>query len=155
MSKQTDAVLEAPVSEKEFRENIMPRAQLSKLACEIAVDKSTTKSVKQFAGWELMEATTVIKVLEDAGTKIASPTPDAVAFIDKLKSLTGKEFEQQYMKAELSNHEYLRDLAQDFISGYDEQVTGKQEIGHVANLAFFAFTEHVGLCKNIIAELNA
>ncbi|MBO9727105.1 MAG: DUF4142 domain-containing protein [Chitinophaga sp.] len=142
------------VNEKQLREGIMPRAQLSKAACEIALEKTTNESVKQFAGWELMEATTVIKVLEDVGTKTTPIAPDAAAFLNKLKSLTGAEFDKAYMQAELSNHEFLRDLAKQFIDGYDEQVTGKEEIGHVANLALFAFTEHVGLCKNILASLS-
>jgi hypothetical protein len=35
------------VNEKQLREGIMPRAQLSKAACEIAVKKTTQPSVKQ------------------------------------------------------------------------------------------------------------
>jgi putative membrane protein len=153
MNTQENGTLELTVNEKQLREGIMPRAQLSKAACEIALQKTANKSVKQFAEWELMEATTVIKVLEDVGTKASPIAPDAKAFLDQLTSLEGKEFDQQYMQAELSNHEFLRGLAQQFIDGYDEELTGKQEIGHVSNLALFAFTEHVGLCKNIIAEL--
>ncbi|MGC4038467.1 MAG: DUF4142 domain-containing protein [Chitinophagaceae bacterium] len=153
MSTQ-NATLELTVNEKQLREGIMPRALLSKAACEIALEKTANKAVKQFAGWELMEATTVIKVLEDVGTKVTPMASDAASFLDKLKGMDEKEFNKQYMQAELSNHEFLRDLAQNFIDGYDEQLTGKQEIGHVSNLALFAFTEHVGLCKNILAELG-
>ncbi len=154
MSTQQAETLEVVVNENDFREGIMPRAQLSKAACEIALEKATADSVKQFAGWELMEATTVIKVLEDGGTRVAPLAAEAAGFLDKLKGLNGKEFDKEYMQAELSNHEVLRDLASNFIEGYDEQVAGKQEIGHVANLALFAFTEHVGLCKNIINGLD-
>ncbi|PWT96760.1 MAG: hypothetical protein C5B52_15045 [Bacteroidetes bacterium] len=154
MSTQKNGTVELTVNEKQLREGIMPRAQLSKAACEIALEKTQNKSVKQFAGWELMEATTVIKVLEDVGTKVTPITGDARTFLDHLESLEEKEFDKEYMQAELSNHEFLRDLAQQFIDGYDEELTGKQEIGHVSNLALFAFTEHIGLCKNIIAELS-
>ncbi|MBO9727106.1 MAG: DUF4142 domain-containing protein [Chitinophaga sp.] len=141
------------VTPKEFREGIMPRAQLSKGACEIALLKATNKSVRQFVEWELMEAKTVIKVLEDAGTTVLPLAPKAIDFLDKLKSLSGNDFDKEFMQAQLSNHEFLRDLAANFINGYDKQTTGKQEIGHLSNLALFAFTEHVGLSKNIIATL--
>jgi len=152
--KQDQITKETMVNEKELREGIMPRAQLSKAACEIALQKSLRKSVREFAGWELMEATTVIKVLQDAGTPLVSTSDNATSFLAHLESLSGKAFEKEFIKAELSNHEFLRDLAKSFIDGYDEELTGKHEIGHVANLALFAFTEHVGLCENIIAEIG-
>ena len=144
------------VTEEAFRNGVMPRAQLSKLACEIASGKATREDVKQFAGWELMEATTVINILEDLDTPASPMSNDAKAFLSKLKSLNGKEFDTEYMAAELSNHEFLRDLAQDYIDGVDEKILGNdKDTFHVASLALFAFTEHIGLCKRIYAEVNA
>ena len=35
----------ATITEKEFRDGVMPRAQLSKLACEIALEKTTRGDV--------------------------------------------------------------------------------------------------------------
>ncbi len=144
----------ATVTEKEFRDGVMPRAQLSKLACELALEKTIQEDVKQFAGWELMEATTVVNILEDLGTTAPPISKDAESFLSKLKGLNGKDFDKEYMAAELSNHEFLRDLAQDYIDGVDEKILGNKEIFHVANLALFAFTEHVGLCKKIIDDAN-
>jgi predicted outer membrane protein len=147
--------LSATVTEKAFRNGVMPRAQLSKLACEIAIKKTTQADVKQFAGWELMEAATVINILEDLGTTAPPISSDAQSFISKLKSLNGKEFDKEYMTTELSNHEFLRDLAQNYIDGVDEKILGNEKgTFHVAELALFAFTEHVGLCKRISAEIN-
>ena len=146
----------ATVTEEAFRNGVMPRAQLSKLACEIAIEKTNQEDVKQFAGWELMEATTVINVLEDLGTTAPPINKDAEAFLSKLKGLTGKDFDNEYMAAELSNHEFLRDLAQNYIDGVDEKILGDdKETFHVASLALFAFTEHIGLCKKIAEEINA
>lgn len=144
------------VNEKQLREGIMPRAQLSKAACEIAVEKTTQPSVKQFAEWELMEATTVINVLKDLGTPISNISKDAETFLSKLKELDEKNFNKEYMSAELSNHEFLHDLAKSYVDGVDEKLSSHEgEIWHVANLALFAFTEHVGLCTKIKNELNA
>ncbi len=142
------------VTEKEFRNGVMPRAQLSKLACEIALEKTSQEDVKQFAGWELMEATTVINILEDLGTPAPPIGKDAESFLSKLKGLDGKDFDKEFMAAELSNHEFLRDLAKNYIDGVDEKILSTKEIFHVANLALFAFTEHVGLCKRIYGEVN-
>ena len=145
----------ATVTEEEFRNGIMPRAQLSKLACEIAIEKTNQEDVKQFAEWELMEATTVIDVLKDLGTTAPPVGKDAQAFLSKLNGLSGKEFDEEYMAAELSNHEFLRDLAQNYIVGVDEKNLGnKMGTFHVASLALFAFTEHVGLCKRISRKIS-
>lgn len=144
------------VNEKQLREGIIPRAQLSKAACEIAVEKTTQPSVKQFAAWELMEATTVINILKDLGTPVLLISKDAETFLSKLKELDEKDFNKEYMTAELSNHEFLRDLAKSYVDGVDEKLSSNEgEIWHVANLALFAFTEHVGLCTKIKNELNA
>jgi predicted outer membrane protein len=144
------------VNEKQLREGILPRAQLSKAACEIAVKKTTQPSVKQFAEWELMEATTVINVLKDLGTTVSSIDKDAESFLLKLKGLGEKDFNNEFMAAELSNHEFLHDLAKTYIDGVDKILSSNEgEIWHVANLALFAFTDHVGLCTKIKNELNA
>jgi predicted outer membrane protein len=153
---QNGATVAASISEKQFRDEVMPRAQLSKLACEIAIAKTSSPDVKEFAQWELMEATTVIDVLEDLGTPVSPASADAAAFLQKLNNLSGNEFDKEYMAAELSNHEFLRDLAQGYVDGTDAKPLGKdKETWHVAGLALFAFTEHVGLCKKIIAGLTA
>src|SRR5690349_3122052 len=111
---QTEAILHF-VSEKDFCYGVMPRAQLSKLACEIALQNSSNSDVKQFAEWELMEATTVIDVLQDLGIPISEISGDAEAFLEKIKTLSGDKFDKEYMAAELSNHEFLRDLAQSYL----------------------------------------
>lgn len=155
MNTNQNATTLVAVSEKEFRDGVMPRAQLSKLACEIALEKTTQKNVKEFAGWELMEATTVINVLKDLDTMAPAMSKDAEDFLEKLKGLHGNDFDKEFMAAELSNHEFLHDLAQDYIDGADDRSSGEQDIWHVANLALFAFTEHIGLCKRIYGEVSA
>jgi len=144
----------AVVTETQFRNGVMPRAQLSQAASEIAVKKTGNPDVRQFAEWELMEATTVIQVLKDLNTPAPAISSDAKAFLAKLESMSEAEFNAEYMQAELSNHEFLRDLAQDYIDGFeDRSPVDEQEIWHVSNLALFAFTEHVGLCKKIKSQL--
>lgn len=142
------------VSEKQFRDGVMPRAQLSQLACEIALKKAANKEVIQFAEWELMEATTVIDVLQDLGTPQQALSGEAAAFLEKLQAMDGNTFDHEFMMAELSNHEFLRDLAQNYLDSTGEKPSGRdRETWHLAGLALFAFTEHVGLCKEIISRL--
>jgi predicted outer membrane protein len=138
------------MDENDFRNGVMPRAQLSKAASQLAIDKATQKNAKEFAGFELMEATTVIDVLKDVGTPTAPLNEDGKAFIEKLKSASGNEFDKLYMHAELTNHEFLRDLAESYL----KKAGGDKETRHLATLALFAFKEHVALCKRIYGEVN-
>ncbi len=88
------------LNEEAFRKGVMPRAQLSILASQLAVDKATQKNAKEFAGFELMEAIAVVKVLKDVNTPVSSPSEEGKALIEKLKSASGKEFDELYMHAQ-------------------------------------------------------
>jgi putative membrane protein len=142
------------MNEKEFRDGVMPRAQLSMMASQLAVDKATQENAKEFAGFELMEAKTVIEVLKDVGTSASPLNEDGKAFIEKLKSAPGNEFDKLYMHAELTNHEFLRDLAQSYLETGEKTSPSEKETKHLATLALFAFKEHVALCKRIYGEVN-
>lgn len=143
------------LNEKDFCNGVMPRAQLSKAASEIAVEKATNKNAKEFAGFELMEATTVVKLLEDIGTDAPPLNEDAKAFISKLKASSGGDFDKFYMEAELSNHEFLRDLASNYLDSAEERNSSDEnEIKSIATLALYAFKEHVALSKRIYGEVS-
>jgi len=150
----TTAAAVTKVSDSQLRNGIMPRALLSEAACKVALGKTDNVRIRQFAEWELMEATTVIKVLKDLGTPAAEPGADALEFLASLKAMTTAQFNAAFMKAELSNHEFLRDLAKEYLDGTGDGQPGGNETQHVAMLAHFAFTEHVGLCADILEELN-
>jgi hypothetical protein len=97
------------MNENEFSNRVMPRAQLSMMASQRAVDKATQKNATEFAGFELMEAIAVTEVLQDKGTPVPPLNNDGKAFIEKLKSAARNEFDKPYMQAQLTNHEYLRE----------------------------------------------
>lgn len=139
------------MNENDFRNGVMPRAQLSMAASQLAVDKATQENTREFAGFELMEATTVVDVLTDLGTPPNPLDQDGKAFIEQLKSASGNEFDKLYMHAELTNHEFLRDLAENYL----KDAKGDKGTRHLATLALFAFKEHVALCKRIYREVSS
>jgi hypothetical protein len=142
-------------NEEEFRNGVMPRAQLSLAASQLAVDKATQKNAKEFAGFELMEAKAVVKVLSDVGTPTTPLNEDGQAFIEKLKAASGNEFDKLYMQAELTNHEFLRDLASSYLTNAQGKTSpAEKATQNIATIASFAFTEHVALSKRIFGEVN-
>jgi predicted outer membrane protein len=143
------------MNELKFREGVMPRAQLSILASQMAVDKTSQKNAKEFAGFELEEAIAVVNVLKDAGTPTQEISAEGKALLEKLNAATGKEFDRLYMHAQLTNHEFLRDLAKEYLStAADKGSAAETETRHLATIALFAFNEHVALSKRIYGEVN-
>ena len=86
-------------------------------------------------GFELMEAKTVIDVLKDVGTATPPLNADGKAFIEKLKSASGNEFDKLYMEAELTNHEFLRDLAERYLKSGDKSSPAERGTKHLATLS--------------------
>jgi len=140
---------------QDFLVGVMPRALLSIQASQLAVHKAIQNNAREFAGFELMEAITVVKVLRELGIAQSPPDKEGEAFIETLKTASGPGFDKLYMHAELSNHEFLRDLASQYLQNENNIPTAEQEIKHIATIALFAFKEHVGMCKRIYGEVSA
>ena len=143
-------------NEKEFRQGVIGPAELSLITSEIAVNKALQKNAKEFAGFELEEAKSVTSVLKQLGTSVPSMDAKSTATLNKIKSASsGIDFDKAYIQAQLENHEFLRDLAQNYL----KNSTGKTEHAefhtrHLATLALAVFKEHVILTKRILGELS-
>lgn len=144
-------------TEKDFRMGLIGPAMLSLLTSQIAVDKATNAAAKEFANFELREAIGVTAVLKSLNTPV--PPMDAMSrnILNQIKTAPkGAAFDKAYIKAQLANHEFLRDLATSYLANSSSS-KGMAEM-HVRNLATItlgAFKEHVVHCKNIKRALGA
>jgi hypothetical protein len=155
-TKARPSIAKADLDEAGFRSQVMPRAQLSMAASKLAVEKASQKNAKEFAGFELDEATRVVKVFSAMGTAVPVMNDEGKTFIEKLKGASGNQFDRLYMQAELSNHEFLRDLAKNYLDNASGKTSAAElETYHIATLVLFAFNEHVALCKRIYGEVSA
>ncbi len=142
-------------SGEEFCLGVIGPALLSVTASQIAVDRASDPDARDFANFELREAVAVVRILKELGIRELAPDEPGQAFVEKLKSTPrGTEFDKLYMTAELSNHEYLRDLAESFLSSPSSQLASEVHARHLASLAITAFKEHVVLSKNILRRLD-
>lgn len=143
-------------NEKEFRMGVIGPAELSLATSKIATEKASQKNAKEFAGFELTEAIAVTTVLKDLGTPIPTMDAKAKATLEKIQSLSpGNEFDKTYIQAQLENHEFLRDLAQDYISNSKGSTAAESQGRHLATLALATFKEHVAITQRILGELSA
>jgi predicted outer membrane protein len=151
-------VVDSPMAanEKEFRMKVIGPAELSLATSQIAVGKATNKNAKEFAGFELGEAIAVTGVLKDLGTPVPPMDAKAKATLEKIKSTpAGPEFDKAYIKAQLENHEFLRDLAQNYISKGKMAGAAENQGRHLATLSLAVFKEHVAITSRILKELGA
>ena len=90
-------------------------AELSLVTSQIVVSKVTNKYAKESAGFELEEAKAVTSVLKDLGTPVPTMNAKAQATLTKIKTTTGAAFDKAYIQAQPETHEFLRDLAQNYL----------------------------------------
>lgn len=155
VSKPGDAKLVA--TEALFRKGVIGPAELSLAASKLAVDKATQANTKEFAGFELVEAIAVTTVLKDLGTPAPEPDAKAKKTLETLQSAAkGANFDKAFIKAQLENHEFLRDHAMAYLKNASADTTDAGKQGqHLATLALATFKEHVAICQRIASELDA
>ncbi len=143
-------------TEKEFRMGVIGPAGLSLVTSQMAVSKASNKNAKEFAGFELEEAKSVTAVLKDLGTAVPGMDAKAQATLNKIKSAAkGMDFDKAYIQAQLENHEFLRDLAQNYLKNSAGKTGPAENQGrHLATLALATFKEHVAITKRILGELG-
>ena len=137
---------------------IIGPAELSLVTSQLAVEKSTNKNTKEFAGFELTEAIAVTTVLKELSTPVPTPDAKAKATLEKLKSAEkGAAFDEAYITAQLENHEFLRDTATDYLKRTEgsKESKAEQQTQHLATLALATFKEHVAITKRSSGELKA
>lgn len=149
---------DAPMAsnEKEFRMGVIGPAELSLVTSQIAVSKATNKNAKEFAGFELTEAIAVTGVLKDLATPVPPMDAKAKATLAKIKAAKpGADFDKAYIQAQLENHEFLRDLAQNYLKNAAGKTgPAENQTKHLATLALAVFKEHVAITSRILHELN-
>lgn len=143
-------------TEKQFRMGVIGPATLSLMASRIAVDKATDAATKEFANFELREAIGVTMVLKDMGTPTPPMNATARAILAQIENTPpGEAFDKAYIKAQLANHEYLRDLANTYLANSAGHKSMAEKHGrHLATLALGTFKEHVVHCKNIMHSMS-
>ncbi|BCG70147.1 hypothetical protein MesoLj113a_13050 [Mesorhizobium sp. 113-1-2] len=141
---------------KQFGAEVIGRADLSRAACEVALKKATRADAKEFAGFELKEAETVIAVLKELGTPLPPMGDAAKSALEHIAgSAAGTAFDTAYIGAEYENHAFLRDLAEAYLKNSDPSDPSEQHGRQLATVAHWAFWEHTALTQRIARELAA
>ena len=112
--------------------------------------------VKEFARYELVEAETVVAVLEELGTPVPQMGGERWSVLAQIiNSPEGLAFDTAYMSAEYENHLFLQNLTAAYLRNSNSSTMNSRErYGRkLARGALFAFTEHTAIAQGILRSL--
>ena len=125
---------------------------LAKQTSEIALQKAVDPRVKEFAGFEDAEQTTIAQVLTN--TPNPPPVPlDArhAAVLSQLQTVSGPAFDQAYVQGQLAGHQELFGIQNAFLQGQPAMNT---DSAHIAMLARTTIQMHLTMLRDIEATLR-
>src|SRR5690606_12032363 len=71
---------------QQYAAQAIGRADLTRAVAEAAMEKASRPDVREFAGYELMEAKAIISVLQELGAQVAPQGTDAKSVLDLIDS---------------------------------------------------------------------
>jgi putative membrane protein len=139
---------------RRYRWRTLQIGTLAKLTSEIALELAQNPWVKQFAGFEVAEQTTLAEVLTDRpapGTPSIKLTAEQQQALAHLRSLAaGITFDRAYVEAQILGHQELLALQEEYLA------TGRnRDLIHIAKLARTVIKEHLthlGDLRTLLAQ---
>lgn len=125
---------------------------LAKQTSELALQRAVDSRVKQFAGFEDAEQTTIAQVL----TNTTNPPPVPLdarhqAVLSQLRAASGPAFDQAYVQGQIAGHQELFGIQNAFLQGQPAMNT---DTAHVAMMARTTIQMHLTMLRDIETVLR-
>jgi predicted outer membrane protein len=153
LAQQTAAGAEAPIDAARHKQMTLAVGTFSKETSQIAMQRAANAKIREFAGFEVAEQTTIAQVL----TNLANPPPAPLsgAFtqqMQQLQSASGASFDQLYLQIQIQGHDDLLRIQQEFLRG-QHMMSG--DAAHVAMLARTVIEMHLTMLHDLAATTHA
>lgn len=153
LTTPTPAPTGAPLTEAQHRQLTLVTGAFAKETSQVALTQAQNPAVKQFAGYEFAEQTTIAQVLTDQqAPPPVSLDPAHAAALQSLAALAGPAFDREYVRGQLQGHAELLQIQQSFLQGQDAMDT---DAVHVAMLARTVIEMHISMLQGIQQSLTA
>lgn len=108
---------------------------------QLAQTKARNAMVKEFAGFEVAEQTTIAQIIKES-KNVDPPPPDAMAqeVLARLNDASGRAFDRAYVAAQIDGHQQLLQVQETYLASGSDMPTR-----HVAMLASGQIREHLTL----------
>jgi len=143
----------ATLDAAQHREATLRVGSLAKQASQLALQRASHPAVKQFAGFEDAEQTTIAQVLTN--TQNPPPAPldaNEVATLRQLQAAAGPAFDQAYVQGQITGHQQLLGIQEAFLRGQPGMGT---DAVHVAMLARTVIQMHLTMLGDLERALRA
>lgn len=120
---------------------------LALMTSQLAQQKARGAMVKEFAGFEVMEQTTIAQIIKES-KNMTPPPPGAMEqeVMARLNAASGRAFDRAYVAAQIDGHERLLQVQETYLANGRDMPTR-----HVAMLAKGQITEHLTLLRKMRA----
>lgn len=147
-AQQTTSGSQEPIGAAKYKRMTLQLGTLSKETSELAMKQAINPRVKQFAGFEIAEQTTIAQVLTDSQNPPPAPLDTTLsAQLQQLQSATGAAFDPQYLKAQIQVHNELLNVQEEFLRAQPAMNTDNV---HVAMLARTVIQMHLTMLADLV-----
>ncbi|WP_121114787.1 DUF4142 domain-containing protein [Croceibacterium ferulae] len=114
---------------------------LALMTSQLAQQKARSATVKEFAGLEVAEQTTIAQIIRES-KNMTPPPPGAMEqdVMARLNSASGRSFDRAYVAAQIDVHQRLLEAQETYLAAGQDMPTR-----HVAMLARTQIMEHLTL----------
>ena len=143
-----------PLDRAQYRMMTLMGGSLAMQSSQIALQKAANAKVREFAGFEVAEQTTIAQVLTDMANPAPAPL-DAMhaAMLAKLQAAdAGLQFDQVYILGQLQGHQELFAVQNNFLQAAPSMAS---DDGHIAMLARTSIQMHLAMLGQLRAVVGA
>ena len=137
-----------------YRKDTLQLGTLSLQTSQLALERARDPHVKEFAGFESAEQTTIAQVLTDEQKpKPPALTSSNAAILARLQQTqAGPDFDREFVTAQLQAHQELYRIQESFLNGAG---TMSADSVHVAMLARTVIQMHLTMLQELQNVLHA
>ncbi len=141
------------LTEAQWRKMTLMAGTYAKMTSMVAQSKATDARVKEFAGFEATEQTTVAQTLTDKMDP--PPAPLDAAHQQKLAALqampAGKAFDAAYVTGQIEGHHELEQIQEGYLNAQPSEGNAR----HIAMLARWSIRQHLTMLGDIQTMMAA
>jgi putative membrane protein len=142
-----------PLSLSQYKRMSLMVGSLSLQMSHVAADRTLNERIKQFAGFEVAEQTTLAQVLTDDTSPTLTPlSPPLASSLQELQAISaGPNFDHAYVMGQIQGHQQFFTIQQRFLNSQNNNSTDSV---HVAMLTRTAIQAHLTMLQDILNQMQ-
>ncbi len=142
----------ATLGSLQYRKMTLMAGTFSKQTSQLALTRAGNPKVKEFAGFEAAEQTSIAQVLTDMSNPPPAPLDGPhQQMLQQLTGQSGKAFDTAYVQGQMTGHQELLLIQQKFLDG----MPTNRNLEHIAVLARTVINMHLTMLQDLQGMLSS